>query len=341
MKRKRQSTVAKTVRALLPVAKSVWDQVGRMERKYQSRSLKRRRYSMRRGGRQRLRRYKGRLTQKKIKKKLRAVCQFMQQQNATHIHRQRETGWQNVDARHCAYKEIHCGGNKNQIESAMTNLRYFDAGINGLVSADPATGTYHRDIRLSIYRSLLVRNNYLIPCDVKIYNCRPRVATQKTAHDLFLTGIADQGNPGVNSPLVHLTDSKDATDVWNCKLVCKKRLYPGGECKVTDFQKLFKYEISTNDEHSVAYDPKQGGHVWIIRVCGVIAHDTLVPGEVKSGQAAVDYICDTTYKFEYDAGKDLHDVSVNDPSGATIFTNTGVASQFAPYNTAFKSAAGQ
>lgn len=333
---KRQRPITSYVGAAANVARQAYGgyrqyQKFKRRRRYASRTPQtRRRY-------QRSRYFKGQLTQKKIKKKLRAVCQFMKQQNATHIHRQRMSGYQNVDARHCAYEEVTCGGTKADIETAMSNLRFFDAGVNGLVVANPAVGTYHRDIRLSIFRKLMLRNNYQIPCMVKVYSCHPKVATQKSAYSLYVSGLADQGAPDVNSPLVHLSDSQDLKDVWNVKLVKAAKLMPGAELKVNDMKKLFKYEISTNDEHGIAYDPKQGGHVWIIRVCGVLAHDSVVAGEVKQCNAAVDWMCDVTYKFEYDAGKDLHDVSVNDATGGSVFTNVGLVSQLVTDNQAFSS----
>lgn len=255
--------------------------------------------------------------------KIKKLCKFMKQQQAIHIHRSR-----NVKRLTSVVKgaNLDCnstGGTMSLHQAAMANLRFYDPNTNTLVTNDPTIGTYSRDMAISIFRSCMLKNNYVVPCMVEVYSCVPKADTSNDPVAFYNSGLADQGNPSNISPLVRFKDSIDLKNMWTCKLVKKKLLMAGQSLYCKNFAKQFDFNISTFDGHNLEYQRLQGGHCWVVRVSGTVGHDsTLV--EVGVMQAAVDIIYDAEYRIQYDAGKDLHDISVADSSDQ--FTNAGQGS---------------
>lgn len=270
----------------------------------------------------RLHKFRGRLSQRVVKKKLRSVCAFMKMQEAVHIHRIRGSTRILAVANQNGMAELVEGGNLTKHEAAMTNLKFFDPATNTMVTANPATGTYDRNIRFSVKRKIVLTNNYQVPCEVRVYKCRPKDATSNTPNTLYASGLVDQGNPSSVSTVIFPQDSKDLTGVWNLK-VCYKRLNPGQSMTCIDIQPMFKYDFSLADAHPLLYNKKLGGFAWLIRVNGVLGHDTTLD-EQGILPCGVDCLIDTTYTFNYDAGKDVRNYSIADT--LDTFTNSGVIS---------------
>lgn len=286
-------------------------------------------YKMRRGHftRARTRRQREWNRSNQNRRDMKKVKCFINQRTAVHIHRHRRVGSVKVNSvNNSAYQEFTCVGSLGGIETAAANLRYFDSGTNALVVANPASGTYSRDMCLTIHRKLVVRNNYQVPCHVQVWSCFPKDATSDSVANLYVSGLTDQMiTPAASSPLIHLTDSKDVTNVWKCKAVVNRKLMPGQMATGIANNKRFDYTISTNDEQNLAYQKKQGGHIFFVRVVGEVQHDSGGLAEVALGRGGVDWICTATVRFEYDAGKNLHEISLDDNS-ATGFTTSGVLS---------------
>jgi hypothetical protein len=245
----------------------------------------------------------------------------MNQQTATHTHRQRVTARYAVGTKVAAVSETATGGTIADIETAMANLRFYDASTNTLVTVSAATGTYNRDISVSIYRKFIFKNNYLVPCKVQVFSCIPRDTSNISPLNLFNNGMGDQGNSDVTNALTYITDCEDLKAVFNVKALVNRVIMPGQTAMCRVATAPFKYTIATNDTHSAPYQRHQGGHVFLIRVTGTLGHDTVVTSEQGLVTAGVDAMLDVTYKFKYDAGKDLNDYSVNDASDT--FTNAG------------------
>jgi len=267
----------------------------------------------------------GKCTKNKFKcleEKVNNLNKFMSQQTAVHIRKNRvSTTLQSLTGK-AQYALYDNGGTIGRHESAMSSLRYFDAATNTLVTANAATGTYSRDMNVSIYRKLTLVNNYQTPCEVRVYKCIPKDATGLNALQYFESGLADQGNPDNRSPMIYPTDSKDLQNTYSMSVVTK-RLMPGQMMVTTASTKNFLYEISTNDIHTQNFRRDQGGFNWFVRITGHLGHDTTVGTEHSIMPAGVDVMIETIYTFKYDAGKDLHDISVLDNSG-TSFTTSGV-----------------
>lgn len=263
--------------------------------------------------------YRGPLTKKVIKKKLTKMCHFMKQQEATHTRRERYTGSVKSLTNTRTYGNV-CF-NLGTLQGAMNALRFYDTATDTMKTIDLANGTYNRDVNVSIYRKLTVRNNYHVPCVVSVYSCTPRDSTNNLLLSAFTGGLADQNNPASNSDLMTLKDSDDVKKIWSIKTMFSGVLRAGRQKTFANSVRRFLFDISKNQFDTNQYQKKQGGHCWIISVSGVVGHDSVVGTQQGHIDSGVDYSATATIKIHYDAGKDLNDFSLVD--GATAFTNVG------------------
>lgn len=259
-----------------------------------------------------------------LKKKVAKLTTFMNQQQALHIHRQRDASTLRSSEKTLAKLKVSAGGNLTDVQNSVANLRFYDPATNALVTKDVASGTYARDMIISINRRLIVKNNYQVPCYIRIYDCYPKVDTGLSVEDCFDDALLDQGNPSNTSPLVFLSDCLQLRDMWSCKCVYKGVLGVGKTVVRNSFSRDFQYDFNVVDEHAVAFQRRYGGHNWFITLTGCLAHDNTVATEQGIAQGGIDYIHDTVYKIKYDAGKDLKDISINDNSDT--FTTLAVQS---------------
>lgn len=287
-------------------------------------TAKRPRVRMRVRGRTKALTQKALNTSKKNRRDIKKMKCFINTRTAMHVHRTRRAGNVKCSPGQANVNGFALSGSISAWESQGANLRFYNPATNALVTQSLYSGTYSREVCLTVYRKLKVRNNYQVPCSVEVWECRPKNATSITAYTAWVNGLADQNNPSQTSPLVHITDSRDLKQIWNVKRLCKRTLQPGKQCTVRSNSKKFDYNIATADEHTLAYQKKWGGHNFLIRVTGEIGHDTIA-AEYGTLEAGVDYLFESTTVFEYDAGKDLLDYSIDDTT-ATSFTNSGVVS---------------
>jgi len=213
-----------------------------------------------------------------------------------------------------------------ECESAMNALRYYNPAVPGtLTTADASSGTYERKIHFkSVYTKLRVRNNYQIPCRVRIYLGTPKVDTAISPVSNFTGGLADQA-PGVatNTPLMYPTDVVQVTANWNLTVKKDMFLLPGREFTVAHSSKPFTYDPAVVDAHSLAYQKKYQSHIWVVRLEGCLAHSN--SGQYTTDQARVDLLVDRKIVINYDAGTALDDYTVDNQSD-TAMTGGGFVS---------------
>lgn len=262
---------------------------------------------------------------KRLQRKMDMMC--LTTKMAKHTHRQRRASAVSAAAKACQRVEYNDGGTYAEIEDAMGSLRYFDPNTNAMVVRSPAAGTYKRELCVSIYRKIFVTNNYHIPCHVTVWSCVPKGAVARSPLFCLDSGINDQGltTSDVTSHLVHLTDSADVAEFYTVKSY-KRVLAPGKSMTVRAVTPEFQYEFAANDIRSAnPYNRSQGGHFFVVEIRGVLAHDSVVLGQVSFARAGVDIVRDTTYVFKYDAGKSVTDYSLDD-NVPTSFSNVGIVS---------------
>lgn len=250
---------------------------------------------------------------------------FINSRTAVHVHRVRRAEFTSSNVKEQARRSIETLGNLTSIEGALGNLRYFDPSSNTMVPLSAVSGTYSRDLCIQISRKLVVKNNYHVPCHVQVWSCTPKDATGVDVETAFTGGLVDQGNPSNSSPLVYISDSHDLKNIWKINCLVDRFLQPGQSAVARANTKRFDYTIATNDVHTAAYQKKQGGHTFLLRVVGTLGHDSGGTGEEGIMEGGVDWLFDGVLTAEYDAGKDVHDYSIDDTS-TSAFTNIGRAS---------------
>lgn len=213
------------------------------------------------------------------------------------------------------------------METAMANLRYYNPSAPGtLVTANAATGTYSRQVHFtSIYSGGTIVNNFQVPCEVKLYLCKVKGDTSITPTTYYSNGVTDQVISGSASNIdLYPTEIDVLKEQYNVKCYKSKLLQPGQSFKFSHSIKNIDYDPSLFDSHSLTYQTKYKNFVWMIRVNGVIGHDTAVAGEVGNLQAGIDIEQLIIHKITYDAGTNLNDIYISDTRDT--FTNGGVVS---------------
>lgn len=241
----------------------------------------------------------------------------------THIERERTTGRVLAAVNAQDIKGFNAMSTST-IERALAKLEYYNISAPAtLVVASGLTGTYMKDFYISrTYSKFTARNNYQVPCKIKVFVVRPRVDTAINALTAFTNGLTDSGNPLVTSPLVQLTDSQQFNELWRIEKSKSYELAPGEECVMSFAFKPFQYDPSLVDSQTGPYLRKYGACTFMVRLEGVLGHDSVETSEQTTLQAGVDTMYETMVECKYAAGVDLYNVSVVN-NADTTFTNAG------------------
>lgn len=212
----------------------------------------------------------------------------------------------------------------------MANLRYYDPATPGtLVTANPAVPTFSHDVVFkNIYSKVEFRNNYQVPCDIKVYLAKCKHDTNDPLLTTYAAGITDQvnssGSPSATSMLLYYSDIERVTEQWDLDCVIDKRLEPGQEAECSHSTGEFSFDPSHYDSDTTAYQKQFKAFQWVVRLTGVLGHDT-AQDEQTTLNAGVDYQYMTKVEIHYDAGINLNDIFI-DENRATSFTTGGVVS---------------
>lgn len=215
------------------------------------------------------------------------------------------------------------GWSTSTLESVLANCKFFNPAVPGtLTTADLSTGTYQRDIHFaSAFSRLRVRNNYQVPVRVDIYCCLVKDDTNITPRNAWNNGLADMSSLTYTSPMTFPTDSHQFTDIYKIHMTSKKLLAPGQEHSVKYTAPKFIYDPSLVDSHGLTYLKQFKCHGYIVKVEGVLGHDTSA-GEAGNLQAGVDIEIYRSFKVHYSAGAQIRILATSD--GFDAFTNGGV-----------------
>lgn len=212
------------------------------------------------------------------------------------------------------------------IETFCSQLRYYDPSAPGtLVTAAAGTGTYSRLVHFkNIYSKLELRNSYQVPCRVKVYLCKAKADTAISPLSYYTDGITDQVISGgdATTPGIHLTDIDTLTEQFSIKCLKDVILDTGASCSVSASTGTFDYDPALVDTHALTYQKKYKSITFVIRVEGVIGHDTAA-AEYTNTASGVDVIQSIVANIVYDAGVNLNDIYIQDARSAS-FTNAGV-----------------
>lgn len=262
---------------------------------------------------------------KSLRQKVREIETTLKHDTSVRTYRQRDTYVEGV-AENTKNSQLVAFTGSN-LETSLANLRYWNESTGAYVTASPTSSTANAEIEVAkVYDRCIVRNNYQVPCDLEFYLCTPKEDTSISPSTAFTNGLTDQNNPSASSPLMFLTDSDQFNSLWKIKASVKKTLMPGQSASlVYNAKKRFFYDPSLFDSHAMIYQDSTAGHVFVIRVTGVLGHDTTVGSEQGFLPGAVDIARDLTVVCKYDSGGPaLNDFVVLDNSSS--FTNNGLVS---------------
>lgn len=224
---------------------------------------------------------------------------------------------------------IYNGVTKGTLETASANLRYYDPAVPAtLVTADANTGSYSRDIHFKRFTAKLnIRNNYQVPCRVKVYLLKPKVDSNDSPITTYTNGLADQViNAGVDETdaLMYINDIERMKEIWKIDCVLDIGLEPGQETATSHTVGPINFDPAHIDDHSNAYQKVLKSFVYVIRVEGVVGHDTAADEQTLL-LSGIDIQGFRKAEIEYDAGVALNDIYMVDYR-AQSFTNGGVCS---------------
>lgn len=278
------------------------------------------------------RRYAGRPLLKALKARKRAkrkrsmkctvkkLCKWVKHHTAVHEHRMRESAAIQSAHKACNLGCYSLGGTVANIQSALAELKFWRASDNTVVKVDQNVGGFQRDFNISVYRRCHVQNNYHVPCYLEVYSCTPKTDTDIDPLTAYNNGIDDQNLGAAGDqvqPLVRFRDSEELGLLWTCKKVGAKRLNPGQYMTAKSYTKEFRYSPNLEDDQKDIFQKRFAGHCWVVRIVGVLSHDSVTPTQGIS-QAGADLLFDAEYRIRYDGGKDMHNISISDNSDATV-----------------------
>lgn len=276
-------------------------------------------------GKARLKKSNSKAFPKKIKAQIRELKRMAESDMGTHIQRKRQTGVLTCSVNQSSHNQLDTSS-ITRLEEVLAQLRYYDPSTpTTLVNADGTAGTFQKEFYFKrVYGKLRLRNNYQVPVRVTVYSVSPKSDTSITATTAFTNGLTDIGGPSSTSTIIYLTDSIQFSDLYKINSSKSVFLNPGSEFSMTHSGKPFQYDPASADSHNLAYQTKYYAMSWVIRLEGVLGHDTSNSTEQTTLQGGVDYENFVTFEVRYSAGADIKYVYLDDVSDT--FTTAGVLS---------------
>lgn len=220
-----------------------------------------------------------------------------------------------ASANQTGYVALMCGS-ADTVELALAQLKFFDPSNPGtLITGSGATGTYNRRFRVKCSNTYVIRNNYKVPVDIRLYKYRVISDTNQTPYTAFTAGLTDVGNPASTSIAVYPTDSTQLSDLFKLEGTTIKRLEPGEELHATMATPWFDYDPADYDLHGLSYQRQYHCQAYLLRISGPPAHDKTTITQLGTIGTAVDFLEKITVNVQYNSGgPDLNTVYVADAS---------------------------
>lgn len=262
-------------------------------------------------------------TKNPVKKKLAKIQKQLNNNTGTYIYKRLVSDRVLASVNQCNYINI-IRNSVTDLEAVIDGLQYFNPSVPGtLTTVDATSGTYHKEVEInSTFSRLECRNNYQSPCIVDIYCVTPKQDTGIAVSTAVTNGFSDVGSGlGINSILMYPSDSPQFNDLYKIVSHVRKELNPGQSCKSTFTGGSFQYDPSYVDSHALANQKIYNNHQYLIRVQGIVGHDTALD-EQGILAAGVDVTCYDVIKVLYPAGIDI--VRYEHVLDLDTFTNSGV-----------------
>lgn len=215
-----------------------------------------------------------------------------------------------------------------QIEDFINAVPYMNPAAPATNAQFDAT-TIVPNVKWAIdcYGKVIMRNNYLYPCNVRCYIVKPKVQTGNLPEVTYLAGLTKMADPAVDSTsatVFYLTESEDFKLNWKVVRSCNMSLKSGDEC-VVPYKESIKYDQEFWDINTSAYN-KPYTRICVIRVQGVVCHDSLTPTNVGWSPAKLDVVIERTFKMRKCSEAPLRTIEQTNGLQAITTAIVGVAS---------------
>lgn len=268
---------------------------------------------------------------KTLKKQVKSIQRQLNNLNSTCVYRGVDVQAIKALQNATAYGEFN-HSDITFIELALANLRFFDPATPGtLITGSGASGTYQRQYRCQTTSNFVIRNNYQVPVEVRVYKYKSKYDTSISVSTAFTNGLTDVGNPSSSSLVVYPSDSKQINDVWTPKGCSIWVLKPGEQKTYKIYTPEFLYDPADTDSHNLTYQKQYQAHSLLIRVAGVAAHDKTTPTQLGTIACGVDVFWKRVVKIKYNSGgPELETIVVSDNTDS--MTAGPVVSEFVADN---------
>lgn len=284
-------------------------------------------YKRQKVGKKKRRYKKGRFASKarlrSVESMLRKVASRANRSLGTYIHRRRRVN--RLESSVNTVNHLHFSWGLTELQATIDALPVYDPSTNTFTTED-LTSTASKVVLFKRVKKLLhVKNNYVVPVSVEILLCIPRDATGVTVTTAYSDALTDAGS-GLNSNdmMMNPKDLDNFKALWQIVRVKKKLLLPGQSTSCVYRSPSFEFDPAFVDTHTLSYQRQFGAHAFLLRVKGVLGHDTVVSGEEGFMQGAVDTVTYASVVIEYDAGAQKTFFETVDE--ADTFTTAGQAS---------------
>jgi len=263
-----------------------------------------------------------------LKKRIAALEKKVQANYTTHVFKQEATLQATSLQNRCGYAE---GAflNPTIIETCIDAIPYVNPALPGTPSTfDTTTLTQPTKWKINCHSKVIMRNNYLYPCNVRCYVLAPKIDQNTTPQAAVTGGITEQASgPGVYSstaPFTYPTDSKEFVDTFKVLNTCDMRLQSGDEC-VVPYNEDIQYDQEYRDNNADTY-LKKFSRLFFIRIVGVVAHDSTTTTNIGIAPTALDCVVVRKLSLKFPSLAPLKTLEV--VSGLTSMTTpvVGIAS---------------
>ena len=217
------------------------------------------------------------------------------------------------------------GLSMSMIERGLAYLKFYDPANPGTyITSNLTSGLQSKSVMYKFYSKFQIRNNYAIPVNVRVYIVSPKDDTNTQPITACINGYQDVGitNPTSNI-LAYPYMSSEFNELYKIQSLTKVELQPGTtkDLFYSD-KKKHKYDPSYFDDQKDEYQGKFGCHLYMVRVEGVLGHDT--NPIVNQCAGAIDMMITNHIEYFYDAGVNVKYFQMVDNSTAfntTVYTD--------------------
>lgn len=261
---------------------------------------------------------------KKIKAQIKHLKDIAEADTGTLTYRKRSTNQLLAAENQQAMKDI-AGSSTALVEAALNECRYYNISTPATLAVPTITGSVNKSYLVeSTYSKLTIRNNYQVPCKLKVYLCKPKSDTSNTPSAFVTSGLTDSSNGSISNTNMYATDSPHLTEAYSIVKTKTYEIQAGKEIQCTHSEKEFNYSPDFVDSHALTYQKAYKAFVWLLVLQGTLAHDSVINTEQGITQSSIDILVDLVYKIKYNAGMDLKYTYID--QSLDTFTNSAVVS---------------